>query len=501
MVGTEPGNRTHAVRAIRGVFWSSVNSVIPSLAGFLVFLVTSRYLGPAEFGVVALAGSLVALLAVLLPTGFAEAIVQRSSVDDIHLDSTFWAASICALVAYAVLAICSGPFSRMLGSEWVAVLLPVAGLRLFADAAGIVPQAIITRRMSFELIAGRTLLATLVSAALTVLLLVAGYGVWALLIAQLSSSVTATVAAMWGAGWRPKFRISLTALKSLARYGAFSSGTRAMQALTTQADPAIVGLYLGPHQAGIYAFSRNLFQMILNVLATPIGAVAHPMFSSIQENVDRVRKGFLLATFLSSALSFPVFIGFAMVADLAVPVVFGSRWIDTVDPIRLYCGLGLMACIGVIQGSLINSRGHAHWWFYYQLAAGIVTLAILVLMSRFGVTTLLATVLVATIARWPFAMIKTSRLLSEPVSEYLRVFVGPAGSSLVMVAVIAATRHVLPELPPVVALSISIAVGAVSYLATMLLIARDQTMDIARLLAGSIGSKSQRHQGVASTPG
>ncbi|MBR0697925.1 lipopolysaccharide biosynthesis protein [Bradyrhizobium lablabi] len=501
MVGTEPGKRTHAARAIRGVFWSGVNSIIPSLVGFLVFLVTSRYLGPGEFGVVALAGSLVALLGVLLPTGFAEAIVQRSSVDDIHLDSTFWVASACALVAYAVLVVCSGPFSRMLGSEWIAVLLPVAGLRLFADAAGIVPQAIITRRMSFELIAGRTLLATLVSAALTVGLLVAGYGVWALLTAQLSSSVTAALAAMWGAGWRPKFRIGLDALKSLARYGAFSSGTRAMQALTTQADPAIVGLYLGPHQAGIYAFSRNLFLMILNVLATPIGTVAHPMFSAIQENVDRVRKGFLLATFLSSALSFPVFIGFAMVADLAVPVIFGSRWVDTVEPIRLYCGLGMMACIGVIQGSLINSRGHAHWWFYYQLAAGIVTLVILLLMSKFGVTTLLTAVLVGTVARWPVAVIKTSRLLSEPVSEYLRVFVGPAGACVVMVACIAATRYLLPELPPVFALGVNIAVGAASYLGAMLVIARDRTMDVARLLAGSIAYKSQGQRGVASKPG
>ncbi|WP_082076929.1 lipopolysaccharide biosynthesis protein [Bradyrhizobium sp. LTSPM299] len=501
MVDTEPGNQTHAVRAIRGVFWSGVNSIVPSLVGFFVFLVTSRYLGPAEFGVVALAGSLVALLAVLLPTGFAEAIVQRSSVDDAHLDSTFWVASICALVAYAVLVVSSGLFSRMLGSEWIAVLLPVAGLRLFADAAGIVPQAIITRRMSFELIAGRTLLATVVSAALTVLLLLAGYGIWALLVAQLSSSVTAAVAAMWGAGWRPKFRISLDALKSLARYGAFSSGTRAMQALTTQADPAIVGLYLGPHQAGIYAFSRNLFQMILNVLATPIGAVAHPMFSAVQENVDRVKKGYLLATFLSSALSFPVFIGFAMIADLAVPVIFGSRWVDTVEPIRLYCGLGTMACIGVIQGSLINSRGHAHWWFYYQLAAGIVTLAILLLMSRFGVTALLAAVLIATIARWPFAVIKTSRLLAEPVSAYLRVFVGPMGSCIVMVACIAGTRHLLPELPPVLALGVMVAVGAVSYVGAMLVIARDQTMDVAKLLAGSIGFKPRGQRGVVSKPG
>jgi teichuronic acid exporter len=486
MVDIQPSKRAHAVRAIRGVFWSGVNSVIPSLVGFLVFLITSRYLGPAEFGVVALAGSLVALVGVLLPSGFAEALVQKPEVEDIHLDSIFWTSSICALVAYGALVACSGLLGKMLGSDWIAVLLPIAGLRLFADASGLVPQAIITRRMSFELIAGRTLIATIVSALLTILLLVMGYGVWALLIAQLSSSVVAAIAALWGARWLPAFRISREAIYSLLKYGAYSSGTRAMQALTTQADPALVGLYLGPHQAGIYAFSRNLFQMILNVVAAPLGAVAHPMFSSIQDDLDRVRRGFLVATFLSSALAFPVFVGFAMVADLAVPVIFGPRWLDTINPIRLYCGLGTMACIGVIQGSLINSRGHAHWWFYYQLVAGMVTLGILLVASRFGVTVLLSVVLFATVVRWPFAMMKTAQLISEPVSEYLRVFLGPAGSCFVMIIFISAARHLLPELPPALELSACIAVGAISYLGAMLVLARSQTMQVARMLTDSV---------------
>ena len=456
-------------------------------AGFFVFLVVSRYIGPTEYGVVALAGGLVAFAGVLVPSGFAEAIVQRLTVDDAHLDSVFWASFVCALTAYGVLVGCGGLLGRILGSDWIPALLPVIGLRLISDAAGLVPQAIITRRMSFELIAGRTLLATIVSASLTLLLLVAGYSIWALVIAQLSSSVVATVASMWGAQWVPTFRLKREALRSLARYGVFSSGTRAIQALTTQADPAIVGFYLGPAQVGIYAFSRNIFQMIVGVIAGPLATVAHPMLSSVQEDMERVKKGFLTATFLSSTLSFPLFVGFAVIADVAVPVIFGARWAESVWPIRLYCGLGMMTCIGVIQGSLINSRGQTDWWFYYQLAAGILTVAILLTASHLGVIPLLAAVLLATVARWPFAVIKSARLISMNVSEYLLVFMGPAGACLVMAAIVWATKLVLPDLPPALALGVYVAVGAASYLGSIFVLARNRSTEVVKILKNSIG--------------
>lgn len=487
MTDRRTGTGSHSVRAVRGVFWSSVNSAIPLVTGFLVFLVVSRYIGPTEYGVVAFAGGLVALAGVLVPSGFAEAIVQRPAIDDAHLDSVFWASFVCALTAYGVLVGCGGMLGRILGSDWIPVLLPVVGLRLISDAAGLVPQAIITRRMSFELIAGRTLLATTVSAGVTLLLLVSGYSIWALVVAQLSSSIVATAASMWGAHWVPAFQMRREALRSLARYGVFSSGTRAMQALTTQADPTIVGLYLGPAQAGIYAFARNIFQIMVGVIAGPLGTVAHPMLSSVQEDMERVKKGFLTATFLSSALSFPLFVGFAMVADVAVPVIFGGRWAEGVWPIRLYCGLGTMACIGVIQASLINSRGQTDWWFYYQLAAGLVTIGILLTVSRFGLTMLLSALLLATVVRWPFAVIKSARLISVDALEYMFVFLGPAGACLAMAAFVIGAKLVLPDLPPVIALGVYILIGAVCYLVALFALARNRSTEVIDILKNSIG--------------
>ena len=52
-----------------------------------------------------------------------------------------------------------------------------------------------------------------------------------------------------------------------------------------------------------------------------------------------------------------------------------------------------------------------------------------------------------------------------------------------------------------IAPGINVAVGAVSYLGAMLVIARNQTMDVAKLLAGSIRFKPRGQRRVVSKPG
>ena len=80
----------HASRAYKGVFWSALNALYVNAAGFAVFVILSHLLAPEDFGLSALAGAAVAFFAVVVPTGFGEALVQRKTLSDAHKDSAFW---------------------------------------------------------------------------------------------------------------------------------------------------------------------------------------------------------------------------------------------------------------------------------------------------------------------------------------------------------------------------------------------------------------------------
>jgi O-antigen/teichoic acid export membrane protein len=82
-------DRSHSSRALKGVFWSGINIVVPSTASLLVFVVISRVLTAVDFGVVAAAAAMAAGASALVPSGFGGARVQRMEKDPLALDTVF----------------------------------------------------------------------------------------------------------------------------------------------------------------------------------------------------------------------------------------------------------------------------------------------------------------------------------------------------------------------------------------------------------------------------
>ena len=91
-------NRSTA--ALRGTFWSAVSSNAPTILGALVFIITSRYLSPRDFGVVALASSVISMASAIAPVAFGEALIQQQNINNRHLNSVFWICIISAIIIY-----------------------------------------------------------------------------------------------------------------------------------------------------------------------------------------------------------------------------------------------------------------------------------------------------------------------------------------------------------------------------------------------------------------
>src|SRR3954447_14127204 len=86
----------------RGAFWALVDLAGGQASSLLVFLVLARVIGPAQYGVFAIAISLLSLLAILQYYGFADAIVQRASINEGFLDTVFWCDVVLALILIVI---------------------------------------------------------------------------------------------------------------------------------------------------------------------------------------------------------------------------------------------------------------------------------------------------------------------------------------------------------------------------------------------------------------
>ena len=90
-----------AKKTVWSVVWSGIEAGGVSGLQFITLIVMARLLGPAEFGLAALAYSVMMLLGLLITGLFGDAIVQRQNLEKGHLDSAFWTALGVALVLVA----------------------------------------------------------------------------------------------------------------------------------------------------------------------------------------------------------------------------------------------------------------------------------------------------------------------------------------------------------------------------------------------------------------
>jgi len=460
--------------AVRGVFWSALSGVVPAAVSAGVFTITSRYLTSAEFGLVALAASIALLASAAAPAGFGMALIQRETVSRAHLDSVFWLCMGVAVAIFGVLVLTAPWLAWLLQEPGLAVFVPVLATRVVFDLATVVPNALLTRAMSFDKMAWRTTFASLLSAALCLVLLLMGYGIWALALSQVASSFAVCVGSILAVNWLPSWRFEWKALRELVHYGMFASGHRILRLINV--EQIMIGAFLGAAPLGIFSFARRIFQILNDLIAGALNAVSYTVMASLQSEQEKLKEAFLFSTFASSAVSFPVFVGMGAIAGDLVPLAFGEHWLEAVPAIQGFCFIGLMSCIGILQASLITSQGHAGWWFYYLLSKQVVTALIILGLYRFGITAIVLAMAVQNLVMWPASVAMVLKILKIGLGGYMRPFLAPAVASAVMLAGVMAIQRFGPEHSPYLYLLAQIAGGALTYCVVLF------ALDSARIL-------------------
>lgn len=458
-----------ARRAFTGVLWSGLNALVPAASGLVVFLLVSRALTPEEFGFVAFAAAIVAAVGAFSPAGFGDALVQRSDLDHPHLNATFWLCALWGLALYGLTVLMADPLADWLGDAMLATLLPVLGVRLIFDLASVVPSALLSRRMQFRQIAVRTMIASVMSMVVCLVVLFMGYGIWALVLSQLVGSVVVCVVSWLSVSWRPSLRLDRRALQDLMGFGSYASGSRLIT--TINVEQLLIGALLGSVAVGLFSFARRIFQILNDVLTGALAAVSYPLLSSMQNEPIKMRETYLATTFLSSLLAFPVFVGLALVARDAIPLLFGGQWDGAVRALQAFCAIGLLSCIGILQASLIRARGRADWWMWYQVGQQILTAAVVVALAPWGVTAVVVGIAIKTWLTFPFVAILVGRMIQLSPRRYGEQFLAPLlGSALMAVAVLGVRNGI--EVSSAWNLLLQIVVGAACYAVTVILIAR-----------------------------
>ncbi|MCI0351323.1 MAG: oligosaccharide flippase family protein, partial [Acidobacteriales bacterium] len=142
----------------KSIFWATIEAGSLTVLSLLTIIILARLLGPAEFGLAALALAIVQILILFVEAPFTDAIVQRQNLESAHVVSAFWATCVIALILIVGCVAAAGAIAEAFDDPRLASATRWLALSVGFSALSCVPIAQLRRNMQFKQVALRSVL-------------------------------------------------------------------------------------------------------------------------------------------------------------------------------------------------------------------------------------------------------------------------------------------------------------------------------------------------------
>jgi O-antigen/teichoic acid export membrane protein len=462
-----------ARQAVRGVFWGVVERASSQGIAFLVLLVLARLLGPENYGLVTLAATMALFGQMLLGETFSQALIQQKLLERAHVSSLFWLLASSGLIAAGILWLASDVSGEIFAQPRLAPILKALSPLLFLSALQAVPIALFRRDLDFRAFAVASVLGTVAGGATGIGLAALGFGAWSL-VANLLGQSAVTTAVIWRQSrFRPELVFSRPHIRDLWVYGQYTFFLRIAAFIANQSPRILIGYLFGPLALGVFSLALRMVEILYQLLSLPAVNVAMPAIAKVRDAPERLERAILTATQLSAMVSVPVFVGLALIAPFAVPVVFGAKWTASVPIVQILCVYGIVGTCGLIWGSIIAGLGRPDIALATTSTAAAVNIAVLLLIAPWGIVAASAAFVVRGYATLPFMPFVIARLTGIHAAAQYRVFAPIAFATAIMAAAVESLIAALGNvLPPTAMTAAAIALGIAVYVGAVCLLAR-----------------------------
>ncbi|MDY7080686.1 MAG: MOP flippase family protein [Chloroflexota bacterium] len=465
--------------AARGVAWVGISRVVSQGFQWIVNVVLARLLFPEDFGILGMATVFTGLIATVNELGLSAAVIQRKDLEDRHLNAAFWASVMMGIVLWAIAAAVSPLVATFYRAQLVQLVIVISALGFVIGPLSVVHRATLDRTLAFNKLAaveiGGILLGGISSLALALL----GWGVWSLVVGNLLREAGMVIVSWYVNRWRPAWRFDLSSFRDLFRFGGNVAGTRVVNYATANVDYLLIGRLLGATQFGYYSMAYQLITWPLRHISFLVTKVTFPAFSSIQDDVPRLRRGYLKSVSYISLITFPMLAGLIAVAPEFIRTVYTTKWIPAVLPIQVLCVAGLFKSVGTTVGSVIQSRGQPDIELKWNLVYLVLITIFVLLGVQYGIVGVAVSIAILVTLTTPIIQGISNRLIDLSWKDYVRALIPAILGSVLMLLELIVYKWFLIFFTPaddLVILCTSVPLGVISY-SLMLKLGRVQALE------------------------
>jgi O-antigen/teichoic acid export membrane protein len=417
--------------------WSLIQEVLQRGLQFAIGILLARLLEPKEFGLLAMLTIFIAVSQALVDSGFGSALIQRKEATGADECSVFYFNVSIAAVLVVIL---------YMAAPWIAVfykqpqlthLLRALSVVLVINSVSVVQNSLMVRRLDFKRQAVVAASSMMVSGIVAVLLAWRGYGVWSLVGQQVCASIVRTAMLWWLNPWRPHWVFSKHSLRDLFAFGSRMMASSLANRLFDNLISLVIGKAFSPVMLGFYNRAATLQDTASQSLAGIANRVTFPVFSQLQDDPGRMKRGLKKAMTTIAFVQFPLLIGLAVVAKPLVLVLLTEKWVRSAPYLQLLCFAGMFYPVHLLNLNVLLAMGRSDLFFRLEVIKRFLQLLAIIVTFKFGVLAMVWGQVATSFISLFINGYYTKRFIGYSIPEQIRDLAPYLVASAVMGAVVA----------------------------------------------------------------
>jgi len=342
----------------RGAAWMVLLRLFDRSLGIISTTVLARLLVPADFGLVAMAMSVIAIIELATAFSFEIALIQESDPQREHFDTAWTLNILIALAGAAVTAAMAWPTATFYGDQRLAPVMLVIGGAWLVSGFENTGTVNFRREMNFSAEFRWMASKRVVSFIITLVAAFTLHSYWALVIGMATARLSGVALSYLVHPFRP--RLGLSKARELFSFSGWVLANNFATVIFGRLPQIYVGRAFGAEPLGAYTVGSEIAQLPHTELVAPINRAMFPGYARLVGDLPSFRKVCVEGTAVLLIVVLPASAAVAILAGPIVRILLGTQWWQAVPIIQILALAGAFTALNANTIAAYLALGKPH---------------------------------------------------------------------------------------------------------------------------------------------
>ena len=424
------------VLTVNGIFWSFFERIGQQIIQFSLSIFLARLLLPEQYGIIAMISIFLTIAGTFIDSGYGSALIQKKHSSYIDECSIFYFNIFLSFIAVLILWFSAPYIANFYKLPLLIPIIKVLSLGLIINAFSLIHNTLLNKKIDFKTQFKISSSSTIISGGIGLFMAYKGYGVWSLVTQSLISTFVRTILLWYFVNWTPTLLFSFHSLNTMFSFGSKILISSLIDKSYNNLLPLLIGKLFTPIDLGFYTRANQLQQLPVDTISSSFVRVMYPIFSSIQDDKPRLKKGMRKLLSNMAMINFPLMMGLAVIAKPLVTILLTEKWLPCVPYLQLLSAIGLMYPFHLINVNILMAQGRSDLFLRLEIIKKFFGIIFIIFTYQKGILGMIEGQIASSFICYFINTHYTKKLLNYSVIEQIRDLLPSFILSLFMCALV-----------------------------------------------------------------